>query len=90
MNDFLPGFFTGAISTLCLVLVAACINLASTGSSVTATGYQQHRMRKVYVGDDLWVSDFAYNVSPSSALVTVTFVPKNKVRASTNSEGSDE
>lgn len=76
--DFWPGFFIGVISAGFLILIALCIISKETGSSVTAFGYWQP-VKRVYVGDNLWVSDFTYDVSPSNALVTVKFAPRNEV-----------
>jgi len=80
MSDcFWPGFVMGAITTGFIAFLVLCIVSKETGSSVMATGYWQPRVHRVYVGDNLWVSDFTYDVSPSNALVTVKFAPKNEV-----------
>ena len=78
-DGFFPGFGLGIIATAFLVFIGMTMASDQTDSGVTAVGYRQGGVKRIRVGNHLWVSDLVYDVTPSNVVITVKYAPKNEV-----------
>ena len=74
------GFFLGIVTAAFIGMLIREVTVFYADSGVIATGYTQP-YKKILVGNDLWVKDFEYEVTPSNASVTVKFAPRKDVEA---------
>lgn len=72
------GFVLGIVTAVFLGFLIHEVAVFYADSVVIAAGHTQP-YKKILVGNDLWVKDFEYEVTPSNALVTVKFAPRKDV-----------
>lgn len=79
VNDNIAfGFVLGIVTAAFIGLIIHAFAVFYADSVVIAAGHTQP-YKKIRVGNDLWVKDFEYEVTPSNAAVTVKFAPRKDV-----------